>query len=274
MRRAWIFALGVLLASAACVFAEQPKAVVVVGPIDPPGNRLTRAYVAEAEQTALLLEAGGYTVERLYHPRASWERLRKVSRDARLFVYYGHGNGYGWQGYTDSRSTNGLTLSDPEDPDLTSTGPGVPGGNAEDLAQLQLAPGSLVVLVHACHAAGESVSDPAPVDYSLAKKRVSGYAQAFFRAGADSYLAINYEGMAPNFFRRMLGGETRRQTFLGLMERDRLHESPGALLAQKPNGKWRGSWVSALVEKETATQVALAAAAQKPRTEHRQAAAE
>jgi len=251
----------------------SPQAVVVVGPVDPPANERTRAYIAEAEDVAQILEEAGYQVARLYHPEATWERLREASRGSSLFVYYGHGNGYGWQGYTGPGATNGLCLSDPENPDIVRTGPGVPGGSEDDLASLGFTPGFTVVLVHACYAAGSSQFDDEAVGYHVASRRVKEYAEAFLQAGASRYLATTYVGVAPAFFRRWLTEESPRQAFREVLGGRRIHSQSGMLIAEdrdSPDDPY--PWVSALVEEPV--EVALASAPQEFAPQEDQPAAE
>ena len=178
--------LTTLLCGMLPAFAQPDKAVIVVGPVDPPANQRTQAYIAGAEEVARVIGNTGMRVERLYHPYATWERLLAASRGARIFIYYGHGNGYGWYGYTESSAIIGLCLSNPTNPNLAQAGPGVQGGNAEELRSLELAPDSLVALIHTCYASGSSRLDRESVSYQLASRRVNEYANAFFAAGAGS----------------------------------------------------------------------------------------
>jgi hypothetical protein len=241
--------LAALLVCSAPAAAHARTAVVVVGPVDPPANELTRAYIDEADSVARIIEQAGYQVERLYHPRATWDRLRRAARGADLLVYYGHGNGQGWLGRTDPAWINGLCLTDPRSPDVTVAGMGVPGGNAEDLASLGLAPDCTVALVHTCYAAGSSQEDQRPVDYQTACARVIGYAQAFFRAGAGCYLATSFEGVAPDYFRRWASGQAPADAFMEVMAGTQIHSGAGLLLAEDHSGPrdpypWVSAWVT------------------------------
>jgi hypothetical protein len=217
--------------------------------VDPPRNQRTRDYIAEAEQVARILEGADFRVERLYHPQATWDRVRSAAHGADLLVYYGHGNGHGWMGETDPASINGLCLTNPHDPNAIWAGPGVPGGNANDLAGLGLGPNGMVVLVHTCYSAGSSAADREPVDYATAITRVRSYAQAFFRAGAGCYVATNYEGAAPDYFRRWTGGQPSAEAFMEALGGEVTHTGPGLVLAEeyRPNNPCR--WVSAWVAK-------------------------
>jgi hypothetical protein len=238
---------------------RQDKVVIVVGPVDPPINQRTNAYIAEAKVIAKIMERAGYRVVRLFHPNATWEKLRAAGKDADLLIYYGHGNGYGWEGMTENSAINGFCLTDPAHPDIPMTGPGIPGGNGEQLRVLQLAAGSMVVMVHACYASGSSQSDKKAVAYEVANQRVAGYADTFFRAGAGYYLATNFVGAAPDYFQQLVGGSSPREAFLKVMGGARTYSSTGMLLVEDkdaPNDPY--PWVSAMVEKSV--QLALAPA--------------
>lgn len=267
-----MFALGIFLALTAAVFGQGEKAVIVVGPVDPPENYYTNSYIGEAEAVAQILENAGYEVSRLYHPHATWQRVLEASRGADIFVYYGHGNGNGWYGFTDNRSTNGLCLSDPEDPDKAQAGPGVPGGNGADLRALELAPGALVALFHACYAAGSTQYDRQAVGLNTASRRVQDYAQAFFAAGAGRYFATSYVGLAPEYFRRLANGQSAKQAFLEEAGNQLVHNAEGLLLLEdRKNPRDPQPWAAAFVERPV--QIALAAPQPAPK-KYRQAAAE
>jgi len=267
-----LFALGIFLAFPAAVWGQGEKAVIVVGPVDPPGNYYTNSYIAEAEAVAQILENAGYEVSRLFHPRALWSRVVEESQGADIFVYYGHGNGYGWYGFTDNRSTNGLCLSDPDNPDKALAGPGARGGNGAELRELDLAPGALVTLFHACYAAGSTQYDRQAVGLNTAGQRVQSYAQAFFAAGAGSYFATSYVGLAPEYFRRLVSGESAKRAFLEEVGNQRLHVAREMLLLEDcSNPRDPQPWAAAFVEKPV--QLASAPSQAAPRN-YRQAAAE
>jgi len=244
-------------------WGETGRAVVVVGPVDPPAHTRTHAHIAEAELVARVIERAGYHVERLYHPQATWERVLRASHGAGLFVYYGHGNGYGWMGRTDSSWINGLCLSDPENPDVLQAGKGVPGGNGNELASLDLGEGSTVALIHTCYAAGSSQNDWEAVDYETARARVLSYADAFFQAGAAHYLATNYMGVAPYYFGRWARGQPLESTIVHRAAAQSVHSTSDLLLIEARN--WPDDprpWVSAWVERPV--QLALAGADELP----------
>jgi hypothetical protein len=248
-------------------FAQRETALVVVGPIDPPRHTLTRAYIAEAERVARIIEQTGYQVERLYHPHATWQQVCQASRGASLFVYYGHGNGNGWHGLTDNESVNGLCLTHPDNPDALQAGENVPGGSAREIASLGLARGANVALIHTCYATGSSDTDTEAPQFAIAKQRVEAYAQAFFDAGAGNVVATSYVGITPSYFQRwLLEGTSIRQAFIDVMGNgQRTYSTPGTLIVR--DGSIPGDpqpWAAALAIRPMAQpiRVVLASSAQ------------
>lgn len=140
-------------------------AVIVVGPIDGANGVWTRAEITHAEQTALVLERHGVTVQRFYAPDDNWDEIAAASAGAQFFIYRGHGREHG-----------GLTLTD---------GPVEP----QQIARLHLAPGA-VVMVYGCYAAGSGTDDV--VGENQAYQRVVSYAWPFLRAGAVGYYSDWY----------------------------------------------------------------------------------
>ncbi len=120
VRQGWWALLAVAWLGMLAQAGRAETAVVVVGPVDPPVNRETRTYIAEANSVARVLTQAGYDVVKLYHPQATWERVKEAAQGASVFVYFGHGNGYGWQGQTEPEAINGLCLSYPDNPDADS----------------------------------------------------------------------------------------------------------------------------------------------------------
>jgi len=161
-------------------------------------------------------------------------------------------------GRTDSGSTNGLCLSDPESSDVLQAGRGVPGGTADELATLELGPDSTVALVHTCYAAGSSQTDWEAVDYQSASTRVLAYAEAFFRAGAVRYVATNYSGVAPYYIGQWTKGRPLDRIVAEPISDQEVHSGQGLLLVEASNRVHDPQpWVSAWVERPV--QLALAA---------------
>lgn len=164
----------------------RPKAVVIVGPV---GGR-TADFVASARQIARQARAQGMRVRRIFHPRATWERVVKHSQGANLVVYVGHGNGWpSPHGPFQESTKNGFGLN---------PRPGTPPGvveyhGADDIrSSIRLARDAVVLLYRSCYAAGNGESGQQPVfNHSLAARRVDNFASGFLAAGAGVVFAYN-----------------------------------------------------------------------------------
>ncbi len=69
---------------------RAPRAVIIVGP----SSGSTGEYLAEGRLFAKQAERAGMRVTRVFHPRATWARVRPALQGANLVVYFGHGNGW------------------------------------------------------------------------------------------------------------------------------------------------------------------------------------
>ncbi|MDQ3407478.1 MAG: hypothetical protein M3472_04905, partial [Chloroflexota bacterium] len=65
--------------------AERPRAVIIVGP----SSSSTSKYLEEGEAIADQARDAGMEVTRIFHPRATWERVRPALQGANLVVYFG-----------------------------------------------------------------------------------------------------------------------------------------------------------------------------------------
>jgi hypothetical protein len=149
------------------------KAVVIVGPIDPPENEWTNAQIADMEKAALALEGGGVLVSRFYHPEAIWDQIKTSAAGANFLFYKGHG--VNWSP-SPPLTVGGFSLSDMiVSPDTIRN-------------ELDLAPGA-VVMLYGCFTAGSSGDDPVPISSEEAQRRVAQYADPFIDAGAGAYFA-------------------------------------------------------------------------------------
>ncbi len=215
MRRPCTLVLGALLTAAAMLpsgalaasalaapaRADQPRVVIVVGPV---GN-LTGEYRAFAESAATEALRWTPNVVRVYSPDATWPAVRDALRGASIVVYLGHGNGFP----SPYGSTRRPSVQD---------GFGLnPVGGIDDAAhqyvgealmasQVRLAPHAVVLLNHLCYASGNSEpGNPEPTT-SVAVARADNYAAGFLAAGADAVIAESYGTVAP-YVRALLGGD-------------------------------------------------------------------
>jgi hypothetical protein len=160
--------------------ASGSKAVLIVGPV----GSSTQTYIDDAEKAAQVLEANGFQVERLYHPNATWDEVKAKMPGAQIVVYEGHGS-----------LSYGFALT--SDPDNANTCHVV--SQQAITESITLAPRAVVILSHACYSAGQSSSDPTPVDSSEARERVQNYARTFLDIGAVAYFANNYYDAAEDY---------------------------------------------------------------------------
>lgn len=149
------------------------KAVVIVGPIDPPGNDWTNAQIADMEKAAQALENHGVTVSRFYHPYANWDQIKAATAGANFLLYKGHG--VYWSPMP-TPTVGGFSLSD------------IFVSSETIRNDLHLAPGA-VVMLYGCFAAGSSGNDLAPITSVEAQRRVAQYADPFIDTGAGVYFA-------------------------------------------------------------------------------------
>ncbi|MDQ3938160.1 MAG: hypothetical protein M3253_05705 [Chloroflexota bacterium] len=165
--------------------AAPLKAVIIAGPT----GGLTAQNLADSEKMAQAAEAQGMDVRRIYHPRATAERVLKNIQGANLVVYMGHGNGWpSPYGPFQERTKNGFGLNPYE---------GAPaskhtylGGNTIR-SDIRLAPNAVVLLVHLCYASGNGEPGMAIPREDVARQRVDNYAAAFLAVGARAVFATS-----------------------------------------------------------------------------------
>jgi hypothetical protein len=173
--------------------AHQAKVVLVVGATE----GYTQNYINQA--TALATNHfSTYTsdVTMVFSPSATWGAVKAAAKGANILVYMGHGSGW------PNPYTGGSNLQPAGD-----NGMGLNASAAGThynkkyygeayMAQLELAPGALVLLNHLCYASGNNDSayggDPT---LAVAKTRVEGYASGFLRAGAGAVLADGHDDL-------------------------------------------------------------------------------
>lgn len=177
----------------------EPKAVLVVGPIDPPSNVQTNSSISEAIEATIILEKHGVQVITLFHPDASWAKVVKASQDANIFMYWGHGFDEASSNIGSVDDSYGLVLSsiDPNEYETVS--------RDQLVSQIALAPNSVVVLSHTCYAAGDNQSERY-VNAPKAARYASNYSSTFLSMGAEAYFANNFEGSAVEYIRNLFYG--------------------------------------------------------------------
>ena len=194
-------AIGLLLATTG-FGAGAPKAdaavagvkvVIVVGQT----QSQTASYIANANDLATTFSAYTSNITKIYSPNATWAAVKAAAKGANILVYLGHGSGWpnpypGGSGLQ-PMGDNGMGLNDRLG--TTSTKSYYYGESY--MAQLELAPGALVLLNHLCYASGNNDSSlGGNPTLDVAKKRVEGYAAGFVRAGAGAVLAEGLDDMS------------------------------------------------------------------------------
>ncbi len=163
------------------VQAQTPKrAVIVSGPV----HSLTDRYLGYARAMANAAEARGMAVTRIFHPKATAERVKRHANGADLFVYVGHGNGWpSAYGSLDERTKNGLGL-DVSDEALRSPS-NVEYKGADWLREnIEFAPNAVVILSHLSYASGNGSSGMPIPSREVAVERIDNFANGFLASGA------------------------------------------------------------------------------------------
>jgi hypothetical protein len=171
---------------AAQASGERLKAVVIVGPT----GSLTSQNLTNGEKVARAAEARGMDVRRIFHPRATWQRVLANIQGANLVVYMGHGNGWpSPYGPFQEKTKNGFGLNPYE-----GAGAGQHkyyGGNPIR-AGIRLADNAVVMLVHLCYSSGNGEPGMAIPKEDVARQRVDNYAAAFLAIGARAVFSTSY----------------------------------------------------------------------------------
>ena len=185
---ATLLAVGGQLASPVTVAqASEPlRAVIIVGPT----GSLTSQNLNNGEKMAQQAEAMGMDVRRVFHPRATWERVLANVQGANIVVYMGHGNGWpSPYGPFQEKTKNGFGLNPYEGGSAANHK--YYGGNPIR-ADIKLAPNAVVFLVHLCYSSGNSEPGMAIPKEDVARQRVDNYAAAFLAVGARAVFSSSY----------------------------------------------------------------------------------
>jgi len=188
-----------LLASTTNLAAEAPKAqaaapgakvVLVVGATE----GTTPSYISQATNLAEVFSHYTSDITTVFSPNATWGAVKAAAKGANFLVYMGHGSGWPnpYPGGTNLQpmGDNGMGLN----ASAAGTHYNKKYYGESYMAQLELAPGALVLLNHLCYASGnnDSAYGGEPT-LAVAKQRVEGYASGFLRAGAGAVLADGHD---------------------------------------------------------------------------------
>jgi len=176
---------------------SPPKAVLIVGPVDPPEHTATNSYIEWADKLAEIMTKKGINVVKVYWPYSTWENVRAALMGASIVVYKGHGFGVGDVSADPTEMVggcNGFCLVNPEEPD------GARLGTQDMLVTTTKLADNAVGFFFCCSCAGSSAADPTPVSIELAKRRIESYASTVMFMGGRAYFSgINEEKLLEDF---------------------------------------------------------------------------
>ena len=181
--------LGILVPSVAAATGD-PKVVIIVGAT----HGVTDSYRADGDRA--YAEAKKYTpnVVKVYSPNATWAKVKAAVAGASVVIYMGHGNGwpspYAYDPAYTTKDGMGLNSS-AGNGDYNNKYYGEPY-----MAQLDLAPGAIVLLHHLCYASGNAEPGMADASVSVARQRADNYAAGFLKAGASAVIADGHASAA------------------------------------------------------------------------------
>lgn len=180
------FGLTALPAPEARAAGERLKAVIIVGPT----GSLTSQNLSDGEAMARSAEAQGMDVRRVFHPKATWDRVRADVQGANLVVYMGHGNGWpSPYGPFQEKTKNGFGLN-PYDGGSASNHKYYGANPIRD--NITLAPNAVVLLVHLCYASGNAEPGMAIPSEDIARQRVDNFAAGFLDVGARAVFSFGW----------------------------------------------------------------------------------
>jgi len=166
---------------------SPPKAVLIVGPVDPPDHTATLSYIEWSDRLAQVMEDRGMNVVRVYWPDSTWENVRAAISGASVVVYKGHGFGCVSDPPPDptemAGGCNGFTLVHPEDP------MGARLATQDMLVATSQLANDAVAFYFCCYCAGHSSADPEPVSKALARRRIEAYSSTHLRMGGRAYFS-------------------------------------------------------------------------------------
>lgn len=166
--------------------SKAPRAVVIVGP----SSASTQEFLAEGRTFANQAERAGMKVTRIFHPRATWARVRPALQGANLVVYFGHGNG--WPSpYAPFQETtkNGFALN--RDEGASAFQHAYYGGDVIR-RKVRLAQNAIVILYRACYAAGNGEEWHRVPSQSVALRRVDNFAASFLHKDVRAGVVMAY----------------------------------------------------------------------------------
>ncbi len=165
---------------------RAPRAVIIVGP----SSGSTGEYLAEGRLFAKQAERAGMRVTRVFHPRATWARVRPALQGANLVVYFGHGDGWPSPYASFQEDTkNGFALNRYDG--ASSYSHAYYGGNVIR-RQVRLARNAVIILYRACYTAGNGEDWHRIPSQRVALKRVDNFAAAFLHRNVRARVVMAF----------------------------------------------------------------------------------
>jgi hypothetical protein len=175
-----------------------PKAVLIVGPVDPPLHQATLANISWSNRLADIMQRNGMHVVKVYWPYSTWENVRAAIGGASIVVYKGHGTSVGEPSADPTEfhgGTNSFCLVNPTDPE------GAILGTQDMLVTTNRLAENAIGFFYCCFCAGPSSTDPSPVPEDWARWRIEAYSSTMLRMGGRGYFSgVNEEAILESFF--------------------------------------------------------------------------
>ena len=172
--------------------ASGAKVVIVVGATQ--GD--TAKYRSDGDAAANTFAKYTNNIVKVYSPNATWGAVQAAAQGASVLVYLGHGSGY-------PNPYNPNPVAGDNGMGLNYTGGSLQSDSYTQyygsgyMAQLNLAPNSMVLLNHLCYASGNSEPGNGTPTLSVAQTRIDGYASGFLSGNARAVIAEGTSSISP-----------------------------------------------------------------------------
>ena len=192
----------------------------------------------EMDKTVELLKSKNYKVHKFYSPNNSWEEIKKVSINASIIIYRGHGTHLGIDG-----GFGGIVVDE-----------FISGQRISE--ELKLGKNALVIFVSACGGAGSSADDEKDIGVVEAQQRIVGSSLPFMITGAKGYYADNYQGGHRDFLTLLFENKTLSEAYQANASKWNTIEKHGKLNESRINSAYMiGISSKEYTEKTTVTKI-------------------
>jgi len=169
--------------------SQKLEAIMILGHVDNKNRNndtikgsTYQKFLIDIEKEAAFLESKGVIVHKFYGDNAKWKDIIKVSPNCSFFIYAGHGNDGGHLALSPEKYTINKKYTEYDIIDTLR------------INELKLKKNSLVIMNHACTAAGSSATDKTVITKEKAIERTEAYINFFINSGASAYFATNTSG--------------------------------------------------------------------------------